>query len=146
MPVTFYPSVVILRGGGWTGIEIEYPLGYAGSGDSLFRDTGNRKYSIPLNHLTLPYIPKAVDQGHVTLLALFDFSAACDTVDHTILLKCCSTSVGPVDSAFSLRNDAHPSKFFFRFFPCDIHYSYFIINYLNIMPRLSISTRFRTIG
>jgi len=40
MPVTFYPSVVILRGWGLMGIEIEYHLGYASSGDSLFRDTG----------------------------------------------------------------------------------------------------------
>jgi len=40
MPVTFYPPVVILRGGGLMGIEIEYPLRYASSGDSLFRDTG----------------------------------------------------------------------------------------------------------
>jgi len=30
--VTFYPSVVILRGGGQIDIEIEYPLGYASSG------------------------------------------------------------------------------------------------------------------
>src|SRR6218665_1094529 len=29
MPVTFYPSVVILRGGGKMGIEVEYPIGYA---------------------------------------------------------------------------------------------------------------------
>jgi len=27
MPVTFYPSAVNLRGGGYMGIEIEYPLG-----------------------------------------------------------------------------------------------------------------------
>ena len=40
MLVSFYPSVVILRGGGWMGIEIEYTLGYDSSGDSLFRDTG----------------------------------------------------------------------------------------------------------
>src|SRR6218665_3844716 len=38
MLVTFYPSVVILRVGGYMGIEIEYPFGYASSGDSLFRD------------------------------------------------------------------------------------------------------------
>src|SRR6218665_379266 len=29
MPVTFYPAVVILRGGGKMGIEVEYPIGYA---------------------------------------------------------------------------------------------------------------------
>jgi len=40
MPVTFYRSTVILRGGGKMGIEIEYPLGYANSGDTLFRYTG----------------------------------------------------------------------------------------------------------
>jgi len=31
MLVTFYPSVMILRGGEWIGIEIENPLGYASS-------------------------------------------------------------------------------------------------------------------
>jgi len=25
MPVTFYPSVMILQDGGWMGIEIDYP-------------------------------------------------------------------------------------------------------------------------
>ena len=39
MPVTFYPSVAILRGEGEMGVEIEYPLGYANSGDTLFCDT-----------------------------------------------------------------------------------------------------------
>jgi len=39
MLVTFYPSVVILEGGGYMRIDIEYPFRYASSGDSLFRDT-----------------------------------------------------------------------------------------------------------
>ena len=31
------------------GIEIEYPLGYASSGDSLFRDIGNPSYATDCN-------------------------------------------------------------------------------------------------
>ena len=41
IPVTFYPSIVIWQGGGYTGIETEYLSGYASS-DTLFRDTGTK--------------------------------------------------------------------------------------------------------
>ena len=46
MLATFYPSAVILQGGGQMGIEIEYPLEYASSGDSLFRGTGQLVFKI----------------------------------------------------------------------------------------------------
>src|SRR6218665_679210 len=43
----------------------------------------------------------AVDKGHVTLLALFDVSAAFDTVDHGILFERLETSFGVVGHPLS---------------------------------------------
>jgi len=40
MPVTFYPSVVILQGGNRNRVS----HGYASSGDTLFRDTRSLHY------------------------------------------------------------------------------------------------------
>ena len=53
------------------------------------QQTGFRKFHSTESVLTriLVDLYTAVDQGHVTLLALFDVSAAFDTVDHGILLE-----------------------------------------------------------
>src|SRR6218665_1127814 len=62
------------------------------------QQSGFRKYHSTESLLTriLAYMFLAVDKGHVTLLALFDVSAAFDTVDHGILLERLETSFGVV--------------------------------------------------
>src|SRR5678816_575951 len=63
--------------------------------------SGFRKYHSTESLITglLADVFSAVDQGHVALLALFDVSAAFDTVDHAILLERLSKSFGIADSA-----------------------------------------------
>src|SRR5688572_2402230 len=65
--------------------------------------SGFRKYHSTESLMTrlLADVFSAVDQGHVTLLARFDVSAAFDTVDHAILLERLSKSFGIADSALS---------------------------------------------
>ena len=53
MPVTFYPSVIILQDRGEVGIEIDYLSGSSSSGDTLFRDTGPAQRPSTL-HFTYP--------------------------------------------------------------------------------------------
>src|SRR6218665_3681812 len=67
------------------------------------QQTGFRKYHSMESLLTriLADMFLAVDKGHVTLLALFDVSAAFDTVDHGILLERLKTSFGVVGRPLS---------------------------------------------
>jgi hypothetical protein len=63
--------------------------------------SGFRKYHSTESLITrlLADVFAATDQSHITLLALFDVSAAFDTVDHAILLERLSKSFGIGDSA-----------------------------------------------
>src|SRR6218665_2339793 len=67
------------------------------------QQSGFRKYHSTESLLTriLADMFLAVDKGHVTLLALFDVSAAFDTVDHDILLERLETSFGVVGRSLS---------------------------------------------
>src|SRR6218665_3399170 len=67
------------------------------------QQSGFRKHHFTESLLTriLADMFQAVDKGHVTLLALFDVSAAFDTVDHGILLERLKTSFGVVGRPLS---------------------------------------------